>query len=199
MKSKNEVHRDRTGAAIETLATPVCLIGDDGNGDRFDQYVMNSLVAERELLADVQKNVERRDGEVWPIEERMKRSIAKTAKAAGIEDVSKLPGRARIGYPSTEARIKLLGPNAYLAYRMGSVEVHGEWNGLYRNHSPLEGLQFSPNVNGLHVRPQIPLTLVMLSLTVILENIEMPHSRKGSYSGTPITNRGSAAARKQGR
>jgi hypothetical protein len=95
-------------AGIETLATLVYLIGDDGNGDRFDQYVMNSLVAERELLADVQKNVERRDGEVWPIEERMKRSIAKTAKAAGIEDVSKLPGRARIGYPSAEARIKLL-------------------------------------------------------------------------------------------
>jgi hypothetical protein len=55
---------------------------------------------------------------------------------------------------------------------MGSVEVHGDWNDLYRNHLTLEGLQFSPNMNGLHVRPQSPLTLVMLSLTVILDNIE---------------------------
>lgn len=158
--------------AIETIANLLYLIRDDGTGARFDQYVMNSLVAERELLQDVEKNVKRRDGEAWPIEERMKRSVEATAKAAGIDDVSKLPGRSRIGYPSAEERIKLLGPNAYIGYRMGSVETHGDWNDLYRNHLTFEDGQFAPNLRSFEVRPQVPLMLVVLSLTVVLENIE---------------------------
>jgi hypothetical protein len=161
------VNRD----AIETLATLVYLVGDDGSGARFDQYVMNSLIAERELLQDVQKNIKARSGETWPIEERMKRSIAATAKAAGIDDVSKLPGRAKIGYPSAEERIKLLGPNVYLGYRMGSVETHGDWNDLYRNHLSFEGGEFSPNLSSYEIRPQVPLGLVRLTMMVMLENL----------------------------
>ncbi|MYZ34980.1 MULTISPECIES: DUF5677 domain-containing protein [unclassified Streptomyces] len=162
------VNRD----AIETLATLVYLVGDDGSGARFDQYVMNSLIAERELLQDVQKNVKARNGEEWPIEERMKRSIAATAKAAGIDDVSKLPGRAKIGYPTAEERIKLLGPNVYLGYRMGSVETHGDWNDLYRNHLIFEDGEFSPNLSSYEVRPQVPLGLARLTMMVMLENLD---------------------------
>ncbi|MCW5254331.1 DUF5677 domain-containing protein [Streptomyces sp. SHP 1-2] len=157
---------------IETLATLVYLIGDDGTGVRFDQYVMNSLVAERELLRDIQQNIRRRSGETWPIEERMKRSIAATAKAAGIDDVSQLPGRARIGYPSAEERIKLLGPSVYIGYRMGSVETHGDWNDVYRNHLSFEDGEFTPNLGSYDVRPQVPLMLVKISVTVLLGNIE---------------------------
>lgn len=157
---------------IETLATLVYLIGDDGTGVRFDQYVMNSLVAERELLRDIQRNIRDRNGETWSIEERMKRSIAATAKAAGIDDVSQLPGRARIGYPSAEERIKLLGPSVYIGYRMGSVETHGDWNDVYRNHLSFDDGEFTPNLGSYDVRPQVPLMLVKLSITVLLDNIE---------------------------
>ncbi|MGA5426619.1 DUF5677 domain-containing protein [Streptomyces koyangensis] len=158
--------------AIETLATLVYLIGDNGTGVRFDQYVMNSLVAERELLRDIQQNTRDRNGETWSIEERMKRSITATAKAAGIDDVSQLPGRARIGYPSAEERIKLLGPSVYIGYRMGSVETHGDWNDVYRNHLSFEDGEFSPNLSSYDVRPQVPLMLVKLSAAVLLDNIE---------------------------
>jgi hypothetical protein len=158
--------------AIETLATLVYLIGDDGKGVRFDQYVMNSLVAEREFLQDIQRNIRDRRGETWPIEERMKRSIAATEKAAGIDDVSKLPGRARIGYPSAEERIKLLGPSVYIGYLMGSVETHGDWNDVYRNHLSFGDGEFAPNFDSYDVRPQVPLGLVKLSTTVLLNNIE---------------------------
>lgn len=157
---------------IETLATLVYLIGDDGTGVRFDQYIMNSLVAERELLRDIQRNIRDRNGETWSIEERMKRSIAATAKAAGIDDVSQLPGRTRIGYPSAEERIKLLGPSVYIGYRMGSVETHGDWNDVYRNHLSFDDGEFTPNLGSYDVRPQIPLMLVKLSITVLLDNIE---------------------------
>nr|MDT0666379.1 hypothetical protein [Micromonospora sp. DSM 115978] len=90
--------------AIETLATFLYLIGDDGTGLRFDQYVMNSLVAERELIKDIERNIEQRGGDIQPIEERMKNSVTAAAKAAGIDDVSELPSRKSIGYPSAEAR-----------------------------------------------------------------------------------------------
>lgn len=156
---------------IETIATLLYLLGDEGAGERFDQYVMNSLVAERKLLQDIQRNIKRRDGEVLPIEERMKRSIAKTAKAADIDDVSKLPARSKIGFPTAEARVRLLGPNAYASYRMGSVETHGDWNDLFRNHLSYDGKEFSPNLDSLHIRPQVPLMLVILSMTVITEKI----------------------------
>lgn len=161
-----------TRDAIETLATLVYLIRDDGTGARFDQYVMNSLVAERELLQDIQKNVKARNGESLPIEGRMQHSIAETAKAANIPDVSKLPGRKQIGYPKAEDRIKLLGPNAYVAYRMGSVETHGDWNDIYRNHLLFEGGEFVPNLGSYDVRPQVPLALTNLSTAVLLENIQ---------------------------
>lgn len=158
--------------AIETLGTLAWLVKDDGTGVRFDQYVMNSLIAERELLQDIQKNIKQRDGDTWPIEERMKRSIEKTAHAAGIEDVSKLPGRSKIGYPSAEARVKPLGSSVYASYRMGSVETHGDWNDLFRNHLTYDGSEFSPNLDSLHVRPQNPLMLVQLSIIVIGDGME---------------------------
>ncbi|MFC1440144.1 DUF5677 domain-containing protein [Streptacidiphilus sp. N1-10] len=161
-----------TRDSIETLATLLYLLSDDGTGIHFDRYIMNSLVAERELLRDIEENIKLRNGEVWPIEERMKRSAEKTAKAAGIDDVSKLPGRAKIRYPNAEERIKLLGRNAYIAYRMGSVETHGDWNDLYRNHLSVEGGEFLPNLKSFEVRPQVPLMLVILSFTVVLDNIE---------------------------
>lgn len=102
----------------------------------------------------------------------MRRSIAATAKAAGIDDVSKLPGRAKIGYPSAEERIKLLGPNVYLGYRMGSVETHGDWNDLYRNHLTFEDGEFAPNLGGHEARPQVPLGLVRLTMMVMLKNLD---------------------------
>jgi hypothetical protein len=147
---------------LETLGTLKYLVDDDGSGRRFGQYVMNSLVAERELLQDIRQNVKHRDGTVLHIEERMRRSIEATAKAAGIADVAALPGRSKIGWPSAEARIKLLGSNAYVAYRMGSVEIHGDWTDLFHNHLEYDGESFSPKPEEIHIRPQVSLTPVVL-------------------------------------
>lgn len=149
-------------AILETLGTLKYLVDDDGSGSRFDQYVMNSLIAERELLQDITQNVKHRDGAVLHIEERMRRSIEATAEAAGIADVAALPGRSKIGWPSAEARIKLLGSNAYVAYRMGSVEIHGDWTDLFRNHLEYDGETFSPKPEEIHIRPHASLTPTVL-------------------------------------
>nr|MDT0664142.1 hypothetical protein [Micromonospora sp. DSM 115978] len=66
---------------------------------------------------------------------------------------------------------KLLGSAAYVGYRMGSVETHGDWNDIFRNHLAFKDGEFTPKLSSYEIRPQPPLMLVILSLTVILENI----------------------------
>ncbi|WP_410671958.1 DUF5677 domain-containing protein [Amycolatopsis sp. cmx-4-68] len=157
---------------IETVATLFYLLDDTGDGARYDQYVMNSLIAEREMVRDIKSNIQSRNNSVLDIEERMMRSIERTAAAAGIDDVTSIPSRAQVGFPNAEARVRLLGPSAYVAYRAGSSEVHGDWTDVYRNHLEYENGNFSPNFNSLHVRPQVPLMLARLSLEIVIRHLE---------------------------
>jgi hypothetical protein len=117
---------------IEALATLAYLV-DDTDGGRFDQYIQDSLVAEREFLRLIKKNVEAR-GSSWAIEESMTRSIERTARDAGVDDVTALPGRRAIGWPSTELLVNLLGLNVYPSYRTGSSVLHTQWLDLVRHH-----------------------------------------------------------------
>jgi Family of unknown function (DUF5677) len=157
--------------AIETMANLIYVMDDDGTGERYDQYVRNSLIAEREVVQDITKNIDNRDDRALHIEQRMMRSIQKTAKAAGIDDVTTLPGRRQIGWPKAEDRVRLLGPDAYVAYRMGSGETHGDWTDLYRNHLTFKDGDFTPNMNAFHSRPQIPLMLVIIAAKFVGENL----------------------------
>ncbi len=121
-----------TRELLECLATLSYLIEDDGSGARFQQYVEASLVAEREFLKTIHTNVKKR-GDKWEIEASMERSINATAAAAGISDVSALPGRAKIGWPNAEELLKELGENVYPSYRTGSSVLHSAWADILRN------------------------------------------------------------------
>ena len=140
---------------IESAGTLEYLLQDDGSGERFDKYVNNSLVAEREVLSDVKNNIARRGGDALHIEARMTSSINSTAKAAGVDDVAQLPARRAIGFPSAEERVRELGDNAYLAYRTGSSEVHGDWADLFKYHLEYDGSTFMPYYEEPRARPQI--------------------------------------------
>lgn len=148
------------------MANLVYLMGDDGTGERFDKYVMNSLIAERELLQEIKQNIQRR-GDTLDIEQRMMRSLNNSAKAGGIEDVSTLPGRPKIGWSRVEDRVKMLGPAAYIAYRMGSSQTHGDWTDLYRNHLTYTDGSFAPNMSPFEVRPQVPLMITRLYVVFV--------------------------------
>lgn len=117
---------------LECLATLSYLLEDDGSGSCFQQYVEASLVAEREFLKTIHSNIKKR-GQTLEIEASMERSIESTAAAAGIDDVSKLPGRTKIGWPKAENLLKELGENIYPAYRTGSSVLHSNWSDLQRN------------------------------------------------------------------
>lgn len=144
---------------MESVAT-LLYLSDDTDGSRFEAFVQDSLIAERELLRDIRLRREE-DGEAWPIEERMQRSIDRTGRAGGV-DPANLPSRRQVGWPLVEERLKLLGPTAYGAYRMGSAALHGSWHDLYRNHLEEVDGGLLPRFGLPSPRPQPLLTAALL-------------------------------------
>lgn len=151
---------------MDSVSTIVYLIRDPGDGTRFTSYVMDSLIAEREFLKDVRKQVTQRGDLMIPIEERINRSITDTLAAAGVREED-IPARRNNGWPSAQARIELLGPTAYAAYRTGSGAVHGSFADIYKNHLSEAPEGFEIELRPQPFRPQPLLTMAMLSLLTI--------------------------------
>lgn len=161
---------------FETAGTLVYLLNDDGSGVRFDQYIQDSLVAEKIILEDIEKNIQNRGGEILEIEARMRSSIAKTTEAAGISDLTSLPSRKPIGFPSAEDRLKYLGDNVYVAYRAGSAEVHGSWTDLYKYHLITIGAdKFVPNPDNPRVQPNVATTTTSVLARVFGDYLDWIH------------------------
>ncbi len=148
---------------IETVATLAYLLEDE-DGSRHESYVADSLVGEREMMKDIAARQADGDG-AWPIEERMIRSIRRSAAAAEV-DLDDLPSRKSIGWPTAERRIELLGPQAYVAYRSGSGAVHGGWHDLYARHLTTVDGGFVPDATPGPARPQ-PLLMTGVLLAEI--------------------------------
>ena len=148
---------------LETAAALLYLV-DDEDGSRHHAFVEDSLVAERELLADINQRQACDPGDPWPIEERMRRSIADSAAAAGVQDISTLPGRAKIGWPSVQQLVESLGPTAYGAYRMGSSQIHPNWHDIFRNHLQEVDGGFVPRFDAGSLRPQPLLAGALLTV-----------------------------------
>lgn len=148
---------------FETAAA-LLYLADDKDGSRHQAFVEDSLVAERELLADINRRQAGHPGDQWPIEERMRRSIAHSAAVSGVQDVSALPGRAKIGWPSVQQLAEPLGPTAYGAYRMGSSQIHPNWHDIFRNHLQEVDGGFVPGFDVGSPRPQPLLTGTLLTV-----------------------------------
>lgn len=152
---------------LESASTVAYLLDAPSDSGRFLSFLHDSLIQESQLLKTIEGQITQRGGEVWPIEERMRRSALNTFRHAGVEPVE-VPSRKNNGWPPAEARIKLLGPTAYTAYRAGSSAVHGTWSDVLRNHIQSEGQGFIPAMEPTEYRPQILLMMGVLS-TVILQ------------------------------
>jgi hypothetical protein len=141
----------------ETLANLRYLCNDE-SGERHAAYVMDSLISEREFLKNVERHAQAAGGQERGVEKRIRHSIERTAVAAGV-DLSTLPSRKDIGWPSIERRIELAyGTTAYSAYRVGSDVLHGGWNDLLRNHLREVDGGFEPEYDPQPVRPQALIT-----------------------------------------
>jgi hypothetical protein len=136
----------------------------------YEAFVVDSLIAERELQELIRRNIDERGGKVLPIEERMLRSIEKTAVGAGV-DLSKLPPRGKSGWPSAFDRLRSLGlQDLYVLFRLGSVAIHGGWSDLYLHHLDDEGDgRFSIHLDDLRPRPEPLTSMAIVVCTTLTE------------------------------
>jgi hypothetical protein len=152
---------------VESAAAVVYMLEDASDETRFDAYMHDSLIPERELLRTIEQQVKDRNGLRLPIEDRMERSVQATLHRAGVK-LQDIPSRKNNGWPSVETRLKLLGPAAYDAYRSGSAAVHGTWSDLARNHLKEVDGRFIPHFEPAEYRPQ-PLLMMGFLSTAVLE------------------------------
>lgn len=142
-----------------------------GDESRIKAYLCDSLITEREFLANVAQQIKARGGQKLPIEERIERSIARTLDRAGVK-VEEIPARGKIGWPNAEQRLALLGPTAYSAYRTGSSGIHGAWNDLERNHLEYRDSSFVPLYDAADPRPQPMLAMALLCVSIAKNYVE---------------------------
>ncbi|MDO8335576.1 MAG: DUF5677 domain-containing protein [Candidatus Saccharibacteria bacterium] len=158
---------------LETAATLVYLLHDDGSGDRYLKYIQDSLVSEKEIMKQINQNIKKRGGKVLKIEKRMEESILETATAAGITSLDSIPPRGKIGFPKFEERVMLLGgPTVYVGYRSGSAEIHGTWTDLFKHHLMYSDEMFYPNNDEPPTRPHVATTATSILSRVLVAYID---------------------------
>lgn len=152
--------------------------------ERYEDFVYDSLYAERELAALIRANIEGRGGTSLPIEERMLRSIIATADAAGVE-LEAVPSRNNINWPSVYDRMRALGlVDLYVLFRLGSNAVHGGWSELYLHHLTDAGPgRFRPYFEHLTPRPEPLSACGIVTLVALNEYLDDPDSARGELFG----------------
>ncbi len=129
-----------------------------------DSYVGVSLRHERRLRDKIRLNIAERGGLIEPIEDRMFKSIERTARVAGLSlDAVDLKKPRDWGSKNIFEKARAVGlDHAYLAaIGGGSNSIHGNWQDLTGHHLEWEEAtgHFKPNTGWAQPRPQVPLAL----------------------------------------
>ncbi len=156
---------------LDSASIILYLLEDPSDSSRYDAYIFDSLIGEKEFLKTIRSQVAARGGRKLNIEERIERSIQQAFTSAGISE-DDIPARKQIGWPNAESRLTLLGPTAYSAYRTGSGMIHGSWYDLERHHLELIDGKFYPYAEPMPERPQPLFAMAMASIVVAREYIE---------------------------
>lgn len=101
----------------------------------FDQFVCFSLAPERELYEVIQKNIDARDGQKLPIEQRMLESINRVCSLSSTTIADVPPKMGDWGGGLRNRLIFLEREKAYVAQqKLPSHAVHGTWVDLVQHH-----------------------------------------------------------------
>lgn len=122
-----------------------------------NSYVTYSMKHERKLLETIERNVAANGGEARHIEDRMKRSLERTANASGVSYDQVDMKQKNWGGKNTYEKAKALDWNeAYLgAFSGPSHNIHGSWQELYASHLEWDGNgRFTPKLEFTRPRPQ---------------------------------------------
>ena len=104
-----------------------------GSGERFEAFVRDSLRADHGVWRHLDGNRELRDGEVLPMEQRMRERLARSFELAGVdpEEADEDPS----GWPSLDEQLAAIGePAAHRMHQLGADSIHGLWNELHTHH-----------------------------------------------------------------
>ena len=129
-----------------------------------DSYIGVSLRHERKLRDTVASNIADRAGIILPIEDRMFKSIDRTARMAGVSlSEMDLKGSRDWGGKNIYEKAKTVGlEHVYLAaIGGGSNSIHGNWQDISGHHLKWDDTtgRFTPNTDWAQPRPQVPLGL----------------------------------------
>src|SRR5581483_6426697 len=168
-------HRRETsfmlGRLVFEAAVNIRFLIQNFSKDLIDSYVQYSLRHERRLRDRINCNIQARSGVVIPIEDRMLKSIERTAKASGISlDDIDLGDRRPWGGKNIFERAASVGlEDAYLAAFGGmSHGIHGNWQEIYGHHLDWEeGGEFRPHTHWREPRPQILFALGLIVIDTI--------------------------------
>jgi hypothetical protein len=156
---------------LDSASAMKYLLEDLSDTSRFDAYIFDSLIAEKEFLKDIREQVIARGSEKWNIEERIERSIQQTFDTAGVTEAD-VPARKDNKWPSAQERLALFGPTAYSAYRTGSGAIHGSWHDLERHHLELVNGKFHPYTDPVPERPQPHFAMGLVGIEIAQEYID---------------------------
>jgi hypothetical protein len=144
---------------------------DNFSPELIDSYVSYSFRHERKLRDVIDRNVAARSGVVLPIEDRMLKSIYRSADAAKIALDEIDPRRTGPwGGKNLFEKAEAVGlGQAYLAAFGGaSHSVHGNWHEIYGNHLHWdESGGFTPNLDWHTPRPQVLFALCSLVIDTL--------------------------------
>jgi hypothetical protein len=101
----------------------------------FDEFVELSLGPERELYDLIQANIAGRQGEVWPMEQRMLEAINNLCSASGMQ-IEEVDRKSRNWGGNLRERLKALKKEEQyvIMQRLPSHAVHGTWVDLVLHH-----------------------------------------------------------------
>ena len=144
------------------------------NEDRFfDQFVRSSLAPERGFYDLIQKNITARGGEVWPIEQRMLKSIDRLCRLSEvvITDVQPKIGDWGGGFRN---RLIALGQGEWytVQQRLPSHAVHGTWVDLVQHHLTEVDKGFQPDFTWSRVDCRLMLPICVLVLAAAHTYVE---------------------------
>ena len=140
-----------------------------GGGDRFEAFVRDGLRTDRAVWRHLDGNRELRDGEVLPMEQRMRERLARSFELAGLDPDE--PEADESGWPSLDEQLAAIGePDAHRMHQLGADSIHGLWNELHTHHlrAGLEGVDdLEPRLEWTAAQVQ-PLTAVAIQASRVM-------------------------------
>lgn len=151
---------------IAETAINVKFILIEGEGNVKRNYIKHSLITEKELWETILTNIKGRNGDIFPIEERMKNSIQNSFDKSDF-DVDEVKRSSK--WKSIKERAALVAGDMFYSvfYGISSHAIHGNWQDIFFNNLNVIEDGFELNLEWNRPRPQIMDSPIVWNLDIV--------------------------------